>query len=211
MKVDIKKRKLSKKGKKIILSLFIILFVGVIGISYAFYSSFKEVENIFKTAAYDVAIEEEFYDDWGTKKVSIVNKDANSTPVIIRINYDEIWSKNIDGTVVNLSNIVKTETETLRAVTLKTPSDFEANFIDGKDGWYYYTKVLKPNQSVMLLESVALNEDVIKQSPYYEDYKSFDYQLSYNFEAIQATETAVKEIWGLEINVSSDGEITWPF
>lgn len=206
-----KKRKLSKRGKKIIFSFLVLLCIGVIGISYALYTSQKEIENIFKSSAYDVALEEEFYDDWGTKKVSIVNKDSESTPVIIRVNYDEVWSKNINGTIVNLSNTVVTENGTERTVILNTPTDFQTNFIDGNDGWYYYTKVLNPNESVNLLESITLNEDAIKNSPYYEDYQSFDYQLSYNFEAIQATEKAVQEIWGLQVSISSDGVVTWPF
>lgn len=207
---SIMKRKLSKKGKKIILGSLILLLVGIIGISYALFSSQKNIENIFKTAAYDVAIEEEFCDDWGTKKVSIVNKE-NATPVIIRMNYDEIWSKEVDGTIVNLSNTIQADTGIVRAVTLNQPADFDTNFVDGKDGWYYYTKVLNPNESVTLLESISLNEEAIKLSPYYEDYKTFDYQLSYNYEAIQATEQAVQEIWGWKVNIASSGEITWPF
>ena len=204
-------KKIKLKKKNLIIVSLIILVISGIGIVYAFFISKENVENIFKTAAYNIVLEEEFYDDWGTKKVTITNNDAEGTPVVLRINYDEYWFKEVNGTIVNLSNTISTSNGVFRAVTLNTPDDYDTNFINGNDGWFYYTKVLNPNESVILLESISLNEDAIKESSYYEDYKTYDYQLSYNYEAIQATEEAVLKIWGLNIDIYDDGSIIWPF
>jgi len=202
--------KLVKKNKKITISLLALLLVGVVGLSYALFQNNTSFENNFKSSDYNVSLTEEFYDTWGTKKVSVVNNEE-STDILLRINYDEVWSKTLDDdTVVTLSTTFTTSSGTERAAILNKPSDYDTNFIDGGDGWYYYTKVLQPNETVNLLESISLNEN-LKGTAYYEDYSTYDYQLSYNYEAIQATTEAAKKIWGYDITISESGEVTWPF
>jgi len=203
--------KVNKKRKKIKVKPFLFLLLLGFGLvvsgTFAYFYNEVIIPNQFKTMTYNVAVEEEFYDTWGTKKVSFVNKEDTNTPVVLRINYNEVWSKEVeDGVVVNLSDMVGG----VSAVTKEWTTSFTNDFVLGDDGWYYYKKVLDANSSVQVLNSISLNESAINASPYKDDYKNYDYELSFNYEAIQATEDAVSSIWGHDITISGS-DVTWPF
>lgn len=196
-----------KINKKPLIFLLILLVVGVIGGTFAYYYSEVVIPNQFRAMTYNITIEEEFNNTWGTKKVSFVNKEDTNTPVVLRINYNEMWRKEIDiYTKVSLDNNVNG----VNVVSKNWTTDFTNNFIDGGDGWFYYKKILNAKESVQVLESIELNEDLISTSPYYDDYKSFDYELDFNFEAIQASSDAIFDIWGIETTISG-GNVTWDF
>lgn len=203
------KKKWSINKDNIMIVFLFLLVLCVVGTTIAFFTSYSHFDNKFETSQYNVSLKEEFYNDWGVKKVSVVNNEINSTPVVVRINYDEVWYKEVDGTMLFLSNIVLDGKEQKRAVTLNTTKEFQEDFILGNDGWYYYKKVLNPGESVQVLNSIALNEDVIKLSEYYGDYKIYNYDLSYNYEAVQASPTAIETVWGYKAEISDDGNINW--
>ena len=104
------------------------------------------------------------------------------------------------GIVVNGENVVQKN----------WTSAFTNDFIDGGDGWYYYKKVLNAEESVQVLESISLKEDLISTSPYYNDYKNYTYELDFNFEAIQASSSAISNIWNKDVTING-GDITWSF
>ena len=194
-----------KKNKKIAL-FFLLGLVAVIGIAgtYAYYTQNYVIPNQFKAATYDIGIEEEFYDTFGTKRVYIVNKEETNTPVVLRINYNESWRKEVSGIKLSLDNNVNGQ----NVVEKNWTTAFTDDFIDGEDGWYYYKKVLNAEESVKVLNSIQLNENLISTSPYYDDYKTYDYELDFNFEAIQANTTAISQIWG-KTAVISGGKVRW--
>lgn len=193
-----------KNNKKIVLILLILLsFVGI-GSAYAYYRASVIVPNKYKAATYDVELEEEFEGEFGVKKVWIVNKEKTNAPVVLRISYNEFWSKEIDGVLLTLDNNVNGENVVEKTWNEEFMNDFEL----GDDGWYYYKKVLDPEERVGILERIKLKEELIATSPYYNDYKTYDYELAFNFESIQATEDAVLEIWGKNININDD-IVTW--
>ncbi len=228
------------KLRKIKPSIFIILiiFIFTIGFTYAYFYLRGTFENKFKTSAYDIELNEEFDNDWGTKKVNILNKD--NTPVVIRINYNELWSEreSNNDNIVNSSNTnsiginindsqnlnecrSKIYSENSQKYTLSNIINGESivtknwtstwnNFIKGPDGWYYYNNVLTPNSSIQILESISLRNDLISKSNCYEDYNDYEYKLSFNYEAIQADENAIKDIWGLNVSIN-EGDIIWAF
>lgn len=185
---------------------FILLLLVVVGIggTFAYYYTEVIIPNQFKTLTYNVTVEDEFYDDWGVKKVFFVNKEETNTPVVLRINFNEAWRREVDGMALSLDNNVNGENVVLKEWT----DTFNNDFIKGDDGWYYYKKVLNSSERVQVLESITLNEELILTSPYYEDYKVFDYELSFNFEAIQASSGAVSDIWNRSVSISGD-EVTW--
>ena len=191
-----------KEKRKFVIGISSLLFVSVIGITFAIFNSQAVFENIFKTSKYDVGIKEEFYDDWGTKKVSFVNND--STPVIIRISYTEIWNIEENGALTILS----TKIDGKDVVNKEWTDTFKDDFVDGHDGWYYYKKVLDSNSSVDVLNSIELNEEVVKDHPDYKKYLSTDYKLAFNFESIQADYKAVKNTWNKTITINN-GNINW--
>ena len=197
---------IKKLKKKPLIFLTVTIALAVIGGTLAYYHGEVVVPNQFKAHTYSVKIDEEFYDTWGTKKVSFVNEEKTNAPVLLRINYNEAWIKEVDNTIVSLDNNIGDT----NVVTKTWTTDFTNNFIDGNDGWYYYEKLLDAQESVQVLESIALNNALIQTSPYYEDYLSYDYQLIFNFEAIQASSTAASEIWGKTITITGD-DVIWQF
>lgn len=194
-------RKIKKKPLIFLLALFLL---GIVGTTFAYYYTEIAIPNQFKAMTYNVTIEEEFNDTWGTKKVSFVNNEETNTPVVLRINYNEEWRKEISGVKVSLDNNVNGE----NVVTKNWTTAFTNDFIDGGDGWYYYKKTLNAEESVQVLESITLKESLISTSPYYNDYKTYTYELDFNFEAIQANSSAISEIWGKNATITG-GNVTW--
>ncbi len=196
-------KKIISKNKPLFFVLLLLLIVGIGG-TFAYFYTEVIIPNQFRTKTYNITVEEEFHDDWGTKKVTFVNKEETNTPVVLRINFNESWRKEVDGIKLSLNNNVNGT----NVVTKNWTTAFTDDFIKGDDGWYYYKKVLNAQESVQILESISLNEELISTSPYYEDYKSYDYELSFNFEAIQATSLAVSEIWDKTVNINGN-EASW--
>ena len=193
-----------KIKKKPLIFLLALLVLGIVGTTFAYYYSEIAIPNQFKAMTYNVTIEEEFNDTWGTKKVSFVNKEETNTPVVLRINYNESWRKEVNGVKLSLDNNVNGE----NVVTKNWTTAFTNDFIDGGDGWYYYKKILNAKESVQVLDSIALKEDLISTSLYYNEYKSYTYELDFNFEAIQARSNAISEIWEKNVTISGDN-VTW--
>ena len=70
---------LKKIKKKPLVFLLIIPFIGIIAGTFAYYYSEISISNEFKTMTYNVQIEEEFNNTWGTKKVNFVNKSTRKS------------------------------------------------------------------------------------------------------------------------------------
>lgn len=196
--------KFKKLKKKPLIFLLALIVIGIVGTTFAYYYTEIAIPNQFRTMTYNVTIEEEFNDTWGTKKVSFVNKEETNTPVVLRINYNELWRKEVNGVKLSLDNNVNGE----NVVTKNWTTAFTNDFIAGGDGWYYYKKTLNAEESVQVLNSISLKEDLISTSPYYNDYKSYTYELDFNFEAIQASSSAISEIWSKTATISGSN-VTW--
>jgi alternate signal-mediated exported protein len=196
--------KFRKIKKKPLIFLLVLCLLGIVGTTFAYYYTEIAIPNQFKAMTYNVTIEEEFNDTWGTKKVSFVNNEETNTPVVLRINYNELWRKEINGVKLSLDNNVNGT----NVVTKNWTTAFTNDFVDGGDGWYYYKKTLNAEESVQVLNSISLNESLISTSPYYNDYKTYTYELDFNFEAIQANSSAISEIWGKNATITG-GYVTW--
>lgn len=196
--------KFRKIKKKPLIFLLMLCLLGIVGTTFAYYYTEIAIPNQFKAMTYNVTIEEEFNDTWGTKKVSFVNNEETNTPVVLRINYNELWRKEVNGVKLSLDNNVNGT----NVVTKNWTTAFTNDFVDGGDGWYYYKKTLNAEESVQVLNSISLNESLISTSPYYNDYKTYTYELDFNFEAIQANSSAISEIWGKNATITG-GDVTW--
>ena len=196
--------KFRKIKKKPLIFLLVLCLLGIVGTTIAYYYTEIAIPNQFKAMTYNVTIEEEFNDTWGTKKVSFVNNEETNAPVVLRINYNELWRKEVNGVKLSLDNNVNG----VNVVTKNWTTAFTNDFVDGGDGWYYYKKTLNAEESVQVLNSISLNESLISTSPYYNDYKTYTYELDFNFEAIQANSSAISEIWGKNATITG-GDVTW--
>lgn len=192
---------MGKRFTKIYIYLFVIGIIMVLGGSLAYFYQDIVVPNRFTTMTYNVVLEEEFNNDWGVKKVYIKNLEETNAPVVLRVNYNEIWSKEIDGRIRTISNTLNGE----NVVTKNFTDTFLNDFILDADGWYYYKKVLMPNSSIQLLESVTLKNDLIINN---QEYNNYNYELHFNYEAIQASSIAVSDIWNKEVTINQEA-VTW--
>ena len=192
-------KKVLKKDPIVILLIAIVLTGGAVTFAYVINS--VSVTSRFKMMTYDVAIEENFENKFGTKEVTFVNKEKNSnTNVALRIRYDELWSNENDNGVLSvLSNTINNT----NVVNKEWTEDFSSDFIYD-DGWYYYKKILKPGESVKVLNSISKN-DILNSHSEYNDY---NYELTFSFEGIQATKKAISETWNKTVNIEGDN-ITW--
>lgn len=211
-------KKLINIKKKPLIFLVLIIITATIGGTIAYFKSEANLSNKFKTSTFNIEIDENFEgewkpdDGWTTKEVSFVNKEivvegqVTNAPAVLRINYNELWSKEVDGKLLILNNMVNKKNVVLKTWT----NAFKNDFIDGNDGWYYYKKVLSAQSSVKVLESIKLDKELIESSPDAEQYKDFNYELTFNFEAVQADKNAVNEVWGHDIEISGN-DVTWQF
>lgn len=189
-------KKVSFKFKP--LFFLVLILVLSVGGTIAYFTVRREVKNEFQALTYHVDMVEEADSTFGKKVVTILNKDT--MPVVVRVSYNEIWS-NGD---VQLSNVVNG----VNVVQKGWSGVWQNDFILGSDGWYYYKKVLSANSSINLINSISLNRSLVDSSPYKEDYLHFSYELNFGFEAIQATEEAIKDLWGLDVTIN-DNAIVW--
>ncbi len=188
-------------NKKMIWVLPLLLFVSGVGTVLAYYLNSVTISNKFNTMTYDVEIKERFENKFGTKEVEFVNKEKDtSVGVALRVRYNELWSNvNENGVVSVLSNKIGN----INVVDKEWTNDFLNDF-DYIDGWYYYKKILKPGESVKILNSISKNSILSSHI----EYNEFDYELTFNFESIQATKKAISDTWNKQIIIEGDN-ITW--
>ena len=192
------------KKKINILFLIIILFSGIFGFTYAFFIETKDFENDFLVGNFNVVLEENFEvngffngNETLAKEVFVVNKET--TGAIVRITYDEYMEPSTGSYYgIIFSNNCSDSIDGL-CVTKNWTSSFLNDWVEYK-GWYYYKKVLKPSESIQVLESITNNISAIRT-----------YYLDFDIEAVQADAKAVKELWKKNVVVASDGTLTWDF
>lgn len=189
----------NKKFKPLIFVGILTVVCAVVGYTVAYYYSNIVVPNQFQSMTYNVQItEEDFNNTFGTKKVFFKNEEETNTPVVLRFNFNESWGNGVNNLINGTNVVTKTWTDT-----------FTNDFALGDDGWYYYKKVLNPQESVQVLESISRNDTLINSSPNRSEYVNSNYHLDINFEAIQATPEAVQEIWNKSITIT-ETSVTWP-
>lgn len=91
--------KIFKLKPILFLSIFILIFT--ISGTIAYFYREKSLSSQFKSMLYNVDIQEDFYNDWGEKKVTFLNQSSDDSPVVLRINFNEMWSNLIISQNVN--------------------------------------------------------------------------------------------------------------
>ena len=188
------------KNKSKFLKIFLVLFSTIIFISVvkAYLSNIQIVRNEFKVANIDVRIEENFnnttWPELTTKEVNIVN--YSDSKAVIRILYTEMWK---------YENRIISNTFNGENVVIKNFTDEFLNDFVYYDGWYYYKKVLNGKESVRVLNSIKLREELGSAT---DQYLEGNYELTFHYEALQPTTKAIKEVWGLDATIE-EGNINW--
>ena len=148
------------KNKKSLLGILLLVIVGVVGATIAYYTSSDVFENIFGTKVYKMEVYEMFEspDDWTpgtTTPKTVVATNKGNVPAAVRISYTEEW-KDASGEVLPL-----TDNDNHHAAIIDFASDLNKKWItsveDGKTYYYYKAKIAKDESTSSLIDSVTFN------------------------------------------------------
>lgn len=175
------------------------------------------LENHIKTPPVEGHIDEEIKKNY--KNAGFVND--GEADVFLRVAYSETWMYEKGGTTTVLPSQAEKKDGSGK-VSVAVPDWNKTDWVDGGDGWMYYTHVLPGSASgqpeenrrsknlvgeVKFLDADAMNglED--------DRYKEADYQLHFTMEIVQASDDqtvskdAVRELFGREVSLPDSG---WP-
>ena len=141
------------KKKKNIIVLGLLLVVGIVGVTFAMFTTEHNLTNIFKTKPFSTTVYEVFEspESWtpGTttpKEVYATNNSEIDTKV--RISYTEEWTAADGSTLPIMQDDIKTT-----MINLANTDEWT------KDGdYYYYNEILAPGETTSsFIESVTFN------------------------------------------------------
>lgn len=195
-----------RKIKKFLLILgMLVLFA--FGSTYAYFQTSESIDNNFRSTEAKVYLNEKFNpnDEWvpGEEKQKEVRfgNDGNIASVL-RVRFTSVL-KLEDGTE---------EPEAAKNFQLNFAPDFQEEWV--KQGeWYYYKKVLLPEQMTEItLKSVTISDNIGNdEHGITKDYSQATYDVKIEGELLQASlalESAVFMKWGMTPNVTED-TVTW--
>lgn len=214
---------MKKKNKKPLIALLLVAVLGVVGVTFAYFSTENIFENTFKTGAYKTEAEETFTSpsNWtpGTvteKKIKVTNK--GDVDVAVRISFEEKWTA-ADGTELPL-----TDADDNRAAEIYLDNLHWQKYNESSGEHYYYDAKLKPTESLIedLVILIAFNENVainpITNCTTSEDgttktctstlsgYAGATYTLNVKVETAQFDQ--YKNVWNTSVNITYDNEHT---
>ncbi len=204
------------KNKRIIIVILLVICIGFIGFTYAYFFNSTQLENEFKSKQFGATFNETFESpgDWKPgdtteKRVFVTNN--NDVDMAVRVSFTETWEAT-DGTT--LSNTQNDESVAI------------INFSNTRDwikigNYYYYKYRLKKNEATSdFMNSVTFNENVdfsvscttnnnsnISNCIYSTgDYLGASYTLNITIETIQFDN--YKDIWGSNIELLNEKPLT---
>lgn len=141
--------------KKSLIALALVALVGIVGGTYAYFTSKATLNNSFKTGTYATSVTEEFVSptNWAPgqtvdKKVNVTNN--GTVDIAVRASYTESWTSASGATLSN----------TMDGGDSIAVFDIGADWIEATDGKYYYKSTLAPNGSTTyFIEEVTFNPD----------------------------------------------------
>ena len=195
-----------KKSKKILL-IFGLLSLLVIGGTMAYFQKSESIDNKFKSAEAKVYLNEKFdpNDEWvpGEEKQKEVRfGNEGKIAAVLRVKFIP---------VLKLKNGTE-DSEAAKGFLLNFVDDFTQNWTE-KDGWYYYNKVLSPEELTdITLKSVTISDAIGNdEHRIVTDYSGASYDVKIEGELLQAslaTEAARYMKWGMTPTVTGE-TVTW--
>lgn len=199
--------------KKVGIAIATIILTITTVASLAYLTSKESVKNSFGIGKIEATVVENFDEnnakDLSTNKsiektVAVTNTGKN--PEIVRVIINPQWKgKSNDNNIpVSASNQVK----------LNFRKGFENDWIEGKDGYYYYKHILKPknnntgssegdeSKTSTLLESVSINKNITDEEK--KEFSNRELVVNVSAEAIQVNYDAIKEGWNINNTMDKD-------
>ena len=179
-----------------------ILTAGVVGGTFAWFTSKDTVTNQFATTGTDepnnpdagIKIEEEFEKPENVLPGTETNKDVRVKSTakydqFIRVKFEKKFIKtNGDGTKTDVTDKLDTSLIELNFTNYLKDTKAEGTWFEGKDGYYYYIgKVAGGSYTNMLLDSVTLSSNAGNE------YKNLEFDVTVVADSIQSSNEAYKD------------------
>ena len=149
-----------KKNKSLIIILLIVV-VGLIGLTLAYFTNTASLSNEFKSKEYGTTVTEEFTspENWlpgSTEPKTLTVTNSGQVDEAVRVSYVETWtSKNGD-------NLSLTQNNNRAAIINFNDNGDWAPVTENNKTYYYYNYKLQPNGTTStLLNSVTFNKDIV--------------------------------------------------
>lgn len=158
------------RSKKPLIALLVVAIVGIIGGTFAYFTSTDTFANVFQTQTYKTEVVETFEspDDWTpgtttTKNVVATNK--GDVDIAVRVSYTESWVDGEGQTLPLTQNQGTTEEPNeVRAAIINFADDLDTKWTKSTEGgvdyYYYKTKLAKDASTTSFLNSVKFNENI---------------------------------------------------
>ena len=152
------------KNKRSLIAAVIVCVLGVIGGTYAFYSTSNLVENVFTTGKYLTTATETFESpvSWtpGTEtEKTVVAHNSGDIDVAVRMSLSEEWTDASGGTL----SLTDNQSPANRYAIINFADDFDDKWKkvteNGTDYYYYRYKLSSDMSTSSLLKSVTFNPD----------------------------------------------------
>lgn len=178
------------------------LTAGVVGGTFAWFTSQDTVTNQFATAGTDepdnpdagIKIEEEFEKPENVIPGTETNKDVRVKSTakydqFIRVKFEKKFIKtNEDGTKTDVTDKLDTSLIELNFTDYLKDTKAEGTWFEGEDGYYYYIgKVAGGSYTNMLLDSVTLSSKAGNE------YKNLEFDVTVVADSIQSSNEAYKD------------------
>ena len=217
------------KNKKTMIIL-LVLCVGLVGITIAYFSNSATLDNLFSTKEYGTTYTEEFVSpsnwlpgDTTDKTVTVTN--SGQVDEAVRISYTEEWKSNngttLSGLIDEFGKLTDIEENSEKAaiINFNNTDDWTYN-----NGYYYYNYRLQPGEETSsFIESVTFNPKVtlgdtctetesngkktITCNSSGDDYDNATYKLTLKIETVQYNK--YKEAWTTGVDILNYRPITF--
>ena len=161
-------------NKKVLIGLSLLLIIGIVGITFAYFANSTDVSNEFNTDSFGYSIYEEFIspDNWvpGTTTANnVYGTNKGDTDLAVRVSYIESWTNGSNSLpLVQIQGEEGNETEVVAAI-INFTSDIDTKWIqsieNGTKYYYYYKKLSKNENTSSIINSVTFNQDIIANEP----------------------------------------------
>ena len=151
------------QNKKTVIALVLVAILGIVGTTFAYFTSTDTFENVFSTKPYTMEVAETFVspNDWTpgtTTSKSVIATNKGDIDAAVRVSYTESWVDSLGAPLPlqdnndNVASIINFTNNWANSWTKSTEG--------GKDYYYYKTKLTKNQATSSLIESVTFNSAV---------------------------------------------------
>ena len=210
-------------SKRTIYILILILAIGIVGLTIAYFSNSSSITNTFNTNPYGTMVTEEFVspDNWlpGTKTdKSLTVTNSGQVDEAVRISYTEVWtSKTAKNNNEEGDLPLQQNGNTAALIHFTNTNDWTTVTENGTTYRYYNYKLVPNNTTSELLDYVTFNPAITNSSNCTTNetngtktitcnstgtgYDDATYKLTFTIETVQYDK--YKEAWNTNINIAA--------